>query len=426
MARIWGLSGSVALNIVIRAAGVAAPVSLGGPTIDTSLNTHALMPLAWLRRAPTSVRHAHAYGSLAAIALPWVIGMAFSHPTPRVVVPESLMLLVVVVVTLTAGAFPGVLAAANSMLALWVCNLPPGLTLRLSSGYDVMAVIACGVVATVMALTVTWLCAGERAAADRTQAMERARHDDLRLITELQEAILPAAPMNLDGVSFGCAYRAGGGATTAVGGDWYAFIPLDDGRVGVAVGDVVGHGIAAVSVMAEYRFTLRTLAAHGDAPADVLDQLEVLSGRLRRIDAFTTCLYGIIDPRAGSWTYSNAGHLPPLLVRDRNAHVLDAPRRPPIGALRIEPAHVSTTVPLHPGDTLVLYTDGLIERRHEVIDVGIDRLVRRTVGLRESLNDAAKTIVADMVGPDHDDDAALVMVRLDAVITPFARSALPS
>src|SRR4029078_3214524 len=105
----------------------------------------------------------------------WCLWLLFSHPTPRVIVPESLMLLVVVVITFAGGVLPGVTTAVNSMVALWMCSLPPGLTVRLSSPYDVIAVVACGVVATAMALTVTWLRMRELTAAARTQAVEQAR-----------------------------------------------------------------------------------------------------------------------------------------------------------------------------------------------------------------------------------------------------------
>jgi len=353
---------------------------------------------------------------LAAIAVPWCIGLSFSHPTPRVIVPESLMLLVVVVITFAGGVLPGVTTAVNSMVALWICSLPPGLTVRLSSRYDVIAVVACGVVATAMALTVTWLRMRELTAAARTQAVEQARQSDLDLITELQRAILPEAPTTVEGVSFGCSYLAGGTAGP-VGGDWYAFIPFEDGRVGMAVGDVVGHGVPAISVMAEYRFTLRTLAARGESPDLVLDELELLSRRLRRTSAFTTCVYAVIDPAAGTCTFANAGHPPPILVRDRVAHVLDLPHGPPIGTMgRDTPSYVSHTVSLRAGDTIILYTDGLVERRREVLDVGIDRLRRRASDITGALVLDAGRLIADMVGDQSYDDAAVVLARLDRVL----------
>jgi len=360
--------------------------------------------------------HAAAWVWFAALVLPWSIGLSFSHPTPRVVVPESLMLLVVVVVTFVGGWAPGATAAVSSMVALWTLSFPPGITFRLSSGYDVVAVVASGGIATLMALIVTWLRDAERSAVVRTQAVEVERHRDRELITELQEAILPAAPSYVERMSFACAYRSGGGLDEAVGGDWYAFIPLDDGRVGIAIGDVAGHGVEAISVMAEYRFTLRTLAASGESPEIVLNRLESLSRRLRRTDAFTTCVYGVVDPNTGTGTFANAGHMPPLLVRGGVVETLELPIGPPIGAVAHIPCYAAQTIRLQRGDTLMLYTDGLVERRDEVLDVGIDRLCRRAADITGSLAFDASRIVDDMVGDKPRDDAALVIARFDTLV----------
>ena len=350
-----------------------------------------------------------------AVGVPVAISLAFSYPTPRVVIPESLNLLIVVLVTLLGGLRVGVLAALTSMFALWTLNLPPGFTLRLVSGYDIAAVIATGIVGTTMALILHSLRSREQRAAEQRLEAERARHNDLQIITELQGAILPQAPTHVSGVSIGCAYRAGGNAVTPMGGDWYAFIPFDDGRIGIAIGDVVGHGVEAISVMAEYRFTLRTLAVGGDRPHVVLNQLEILSRQLRRIDAFTTCIYGILDPHAGSWSYANAGHLPPLLVRDGAPAVLELHNGPPIGATSRPASYVTDDVALKPSDTIVLYTDGVVERRREQLDVGIDRLCQRVNHLGRDFNQQATAVINDMVGNSAADDAALVFARLDVL-----------
>jgi len=352
---------------------------------------------------------------LSAIALPVVVALAFRYPTPRLVVPESVNLLIVVLVTMLGGAPVGVVAALTSMIALWTLDLPPGFTLRLVSTADVAAVIAAGIVGTTTALVLHSLRVREQRAGQKRLATELARRNDLQLISALQQAILPEAPTQLSAVSIDCAYRTGGDAATPVGGDWYAFIPFPDGRVGIAVGDVVGHGVQAISDMAEYRFTLRTLAARGDAPHVVLDQLEDLSRRLSRTDAFTTCIDGIIDPDERSWSYANAGHPPPLLVRDHTAMVLEVHHQPPIGALPEPVGYTTVKVALQPSDTIVLYTDGVVERRGEHLDVGIDRLRQHVQRIGGGISAPAAAVVDQLISSPATDDAALVLARLEHV-----------
>jgi serine phosphatase RsbU (regulator of sigma subunit) len=165
-------------------------------------------------------------------------------------------------------------------------------------------------------------------------------------------------------------YVPAAGANT-VGGDWYAIVPVDD-KLGLAVGDVAGHGLEAVADMAAARFSLRALALHD--PSEPQRVLERLNDSLRVFEPriMITALYGILDPASHRWVFANAGH-PPALVRkpDGTAVFIERPADPPLGIPARYHQHCER---LAPGTMLVLYTDGLIERKTESLDVGLDRL----------------------------------------------------
>ncbi|MEU1891715.1 PP2C family protein-serine/threonine phosphatase [Streptomyces pristinaespiralis] len=159
-----------------------------------------------------------------------------------------------------------------------------------------------------------------------------------------------------------------------VGGDWYDLADLSDGRFAVAVGDVVGHGLEAAAVMGMLRSALSAAIRALERPAQAL---EVLGLYARSVDGAlnTTAVKVLVDTRSHLIIYSNAGHPPPVLLHpDGDCELLDRATDPPLGA---RPQHVPRPQaghPYTPGDTLVLYTDGLIERRGEDLDAGLARL----------------------------------------------------
>ncbi|MEV4331914.1 SpoIIE family protein phosphatase [Streptomyces sp. NPDC049597] len=197
-------------------------------------------------------------------------------------------------------------------------------------------------------------------------------------------------------------------------GDWYDVVDLPDDAFSVAVGDVVGHGLEAAAAMGMLRSALSAAvrALHDPARA-----MEVLGLYARAVDGAlaTTAVEAVIDTRRRHITYSSAGHPPPVLTRpDGTVVLLDQATDPPLGA---RPQHVPrprAAVPYTPGDTLVLYTDGLIERRGEDIDAGQRRLADILAGNpRMSPERLADTLLSRFgVSGGGDDDIALIVVRL--------------
>ena len=194
-----------------------------------------------------------------------------------------------------------------------------------------------------------------------------------------------------------------------MGGDWYDVIDVGAGRTALVLGDVVGRGVRAAAVMGQLRAAVRAYAQLELSPADVLECLDEVVRHLGP-EQLVTCLYAVFDPRDQSLTYANAGHLPPLLALPGEAPVrLDAAVGPPLGTGASGVGERRET--LETGALLVIYTDGLVERRGRVIDEGIDQLA-------EALGAASGDVAAlvDALVPDgSDDDIALLTARvLDA------------
>ncbi|MEU1600501.1 SpoIIE family protein phosphatase [Streptomyces sp. NPDC005708] len=205
-------------------------------------------------------------------------------------------------------------------------------------------------------------------------------------------------------------------ATTSLNvcGDWYDLVDLPPDRYSVAVGDVVGHGLHAAAVMGMLRSALSAAIRALPSPAQAL---EILGLYARSIECATaaTAVKVLIDPRTRLIIYSSAGHPPPVLLRrDGTCELLDQATDPPLGA---RPHHVprpQASMTYTRGDTLVLYTDGLIERRDEDIDTGLarltDALAQDTTLAPDQLAD---TLLARLgVANGASDDIALVVIRL--------------
>ncbi|MGW7636418.1 PP2C family protein-serine/threonine phosphatase [Streptomyces decoyicus] len=252
-------------------------------------------------------------------------------------------------------------------------------------------------------------------AQDLQEVNERLRLAQVRereVVLALQEAMLPA-PVPVGHHRAAVRYRPAVGALN-VCGDWYDLADLPGDRMAVAVGDVVGHGLAAACVMGQLRSALSAAARVADGPARAL---EVLGIYARSVDGAesTTAVQAVIDWSTHTLSYSSAGHPPPALLHpDGTVELLDRATDPPLGA---RPEHVDrpeAQVAFADDAVLVLYTDGLIERRHEDIDVGLARLAEALTRHRgadaETLADA---LLADLLPPGGaTDDAALVITRL--------------
>jgi GAF domain-containing protein len=189
----------------------------------------------------------------------------------------------------------------------------------------------------------------------------------------LQRAVLPDFLPNVGGVHFDAEYRAGA-AGTYVGGDWYDVFVLDDERVVFSVGDVMGKGAPAAALMGQVRSAIRAYAVTGQSPSEVLSSLDFLFDALVE-DRVVTVVVGTINPKLGTVRLANAGHPSPLIVRADGATSFASAETSLLIAAGLDgpvrPAHDLT---LRPGDSLVMYSDGLIERRGELITVGMQRL----------------------------------------------------
>jgi serine phosphatase RsbU (regulator of sigma subunit) len=202
--------------------------------------------------------------------------------------------------------------------------------------------------------------------------------------------------------------------TLNVCGDWYEVVDLPENRFAVAVGDVVGHGLEAAAVMGMLRSALSASLRAVEGPARALDVLGLYARYVEGALA-TTVVQAVVDTHAGRIMYSSAGHPPPILVhQDGACDLLDQATDPPLGA---RPKHVprpQADLPYTPGDTHVLYTDGLIERRGEDIDAGLQRLTdalaRHARRTPERLADALLAHLG--VSSGARDDIALVVIRL--------------
>ncbi|MFE4368107.1 PP2C family protein-serine/threonine phosphatase [Streptomyces sp. NPDC056835] len=228
----------------------------------------------------------------------------------------------------------------------------------------------------------------------------------------LQEAMLPT-PRCLGSHPSAARYRPAVD-TLDVCGDWYDLVDLDGDRGAVAVGDVVGHGLPAAQVMGQLRSALSAASRTTDGPARALEVLGLYARSVEGAEN-TTAATAFIDWNTHTITYSSAGHPPPaLLHKDGTVEFLDRATDPPLGARPEHAPRPQATVPFTEGSVLMLYTDGLIERRHEDIDTGLARLARSLAHHRaadpETLADA---LLADLLPPGGvTDDTAMVIVRL--------------
>jgi anti-sigma regulatory factor (Ser/Thr protein kinase)/putative methionine-R-sulfoxide reductase with GAF domain len=258
------------------------------------------------------------------------------------------------------------------------------------------------------------------AAAQAAPAIDRARlfealDREHRSAVALQRSLLPDRLPDIVGIEAAARYLP---ARDEVGGDWYDVIDLPGGTVGVAIGDVAGHGLRAASLMGQLRTGLRAYALDGHAPGETLKRLDRLLQTVSGL-GMATSAYAVVDPATGDLRYASAGHLPPIIVRrGREAEVLAASTAPPLGSLPFAAYH-EVQERLEPGDTLLLYTDGLIERRGEPLTDGLERL-RAVAAGSGSAEQLCQRVIDELVPPDGgDDDIAVVALRLLPVAGPL-------
>ncbi|SDF74718.1 anti-anti-sigma factor [Lentzea fradiae] len=245
----------------------------------------------------------------------------------------------------------------------------------------------------------------QRAEAERELLLQR-EHE---IATALQESLLPRELPVLPRLATAARYLPAA-EHSQIGGDWYEVVPLGKAKVGLTVGDVVGKGPAAAAVMGQLRSALTGYLLDGLSPAESLRRLNVFAPRVNGA-AGSTCACIVFDPDAGELCWASAGHPAPVVVDQTGARVLTGKIGPALAAAgsSLPPQH---TAPLPPGGSVVLYTDGLVERRDEVLDEGLDRLVT-AVGAASRLAPAflVQRIVEQVLKGGQADDVALVVAR---------------
>jgi anti-sigma regulatory factor (Ser/Thr protein kinase) len=221
----------------------------------------------------------------------------------------------------------------------------------------------------------------------------------------LQRSLVPSRLPEVAGLEIAARYMPAEGGT--VGGDWYDVFTLPGASVCIVVGDVVGRGLRAAVVMGRLRSALRAYALETRDPAEILARLD------RKLAHFepgemATVLCAMVEPSLERMHVASAGHLPPVVLRpDEDTAILDVHNDPPIG-IRVGRRH-STVVDLSPGTVVCVFTDGLVERRGEPIDVGLERLRRGMDG--ESADAVCRTVIARLLGGETADDVAVLAVR---------------
>ncbi len=231
------------------------------------------------------------------------------------------------------------------------------------------------------------------------------------IATELQHSLLAQLP-ELENPEVDAIYTAATGAD--VGGDWYDLVELDDGSFLAVVGDVTGHGVQSAAAMGRIQSLMRFLAASGEPPSEILDRVAP-TARIMLGSLLATCVtcHAAPNARGTGWTltFANAGHLPPVLIHpDGRTALVDLPPGPLIGVTEPEPRETNT-IEIDAGTVLVMYTDGLIERRDEAIDDSIERLRVAAGRLDTTILSTFCRRLTTTVEPEGSDDIACLAVR---------------
>ena len=263
-------------------------------------------------------------------------------------------------------------------------------------------------------------------------AAARVREEEHKIALGLQRALLPGAVLQHEEVAIAARYEAGSDVLE-VGGDWYDTFELPDGRIALSVGDVVGHGLDAAAAMGRLRVALAAFAPYASSPGNLLSQLDAFAAGSNGAEFATAC-YATFHPPTGVLRFASAGHPPMLVVtRDGTSHWLQDGRSTPLFG-QVDPARPDATCVLDPGATLIMYSDGLIERRGETITDGLNRLEQAAVALcNVSVEDVCDRLMEQLgVADKRDDDVVVLCLRrpegerptfrrtIDAVVTELA------
>ncbi|MCD9874606.1 SpoIIE family protein phosphatase [Streptomyces guryensis] len=244
------------------------------------------------------------------------------------------------------------------------------------------------------------------------------QHDVLRaertLAGRLQHALLPlpTRPVHLAGLRVEVAYLPAQSGTH-VGGDWFSAIELPDGDALFVVGDVAGHGIDAVATMAQLRFTAKGMVITGSSLTGALTRLNTLLLHSRDSHGTATMVLARYAPAERRLVWAQAGHPPPLLLRGGQVRYLDRPGGMLLGA-SATPAFAEAECRLTPGDRVLLYTDGLVERPTEGLDRGLKRLSEAVLSHHTDEPGSLAPLLAAMLEGDRRDDVCVLDIRVPA------------
>jgi len=242
-----------------------------------------------------------------------------------------------------------------------------------------------------------------------SESWQRRREQDREMVITLQRGLLPDRVLTRPGIDIAARYEAAG-ETQEVGGDWYDTIQLQDDRLALVVGDMVGHGIEAMIAMGRTRTALSALAIHSESPSALLSDLDGFVSQSMG-STYATIFYAVVDLESGTITYSSAGHPPGLLLSpDGSTSWLDQAQTGPVHGRAS--SRLQASVAFDSGCCLILYSDGLIEQRGQSLAVGLDLLERHA----RELVDQTPDVICDelfrrLTGSDRDDDVVVLVVK---------------
>ncbi|NUR08881.1 MAG: SpoIIE family protein phosphatase [Nocardioidaceae bacterium] len=235
--------------------------------------------------------------------------------------------------------------------------------------------------------------------------------EQVAMAESLQRSVVLDRAPHIEGVEVAARYLPA--STYQLAGDWWDAFDLGDGRAAFVVGDVAGHGVLAASTMVQVRTTLRAFLFEGHDPMTCLDRLDAFMDRMLN-EQVATALVAIVDRASRTLQIASAGHLPAVVEDAEGARLLDVARRPLLGVRLPSPVAAPTEVDLAEGTTLLLYTDGLVERRGVDLDMSIARLTRPGLSSRGlSLEDWTDRLL-EVMGSSQSDDTTLLALRLAA------------